>query len=615
MRILHRNFRLIRLAIIAVIFLWIATVYPKSEFRTTEYYVNKIVLTGNKQFSTSTLIRQINLKKKTIWRSQTFTRRLLELDRLTLESIYVKKGYLYCSVTDSFAVHDNNRVDVYFNIVEGHSFNLKEIIVRGAESLNEKKIISLLDHKIGRPYNPIQIRNGLKNIVNEYANIGRPLTTVVDSLEVNHDIRLILTVRESNTIHINQVSIINNKLVKEKPIRRELVLKPGDLYSSKKLDLSKRHIYETGLFSGVNIRLADIDTVQNKVNLVVDVRELDMHYLNLDFGLGQDRGLTEGSEPYTSLEATGEWLHRNIAGRGSRLSMQAETSLNLIESLTQPYLAAEISWVEPWLLGFRSSNAFTVFAENQLLGTDSSQTNYGGEVALIYQPERRLYLKAGFSMEWVNSYFPSGNYTDFERAISLTFSRDYRDNFLFPKSGTYFSTTGKIGSIIGNANDYYKIESTFCQYLNLIGPVVLAYRTKIGVLNPLVAGRETPQYEKFYLGGTSSLRGWKESRLVTTDNTVTGDPAGNNLKALTTAEIRFPLFWLLGGEIFIDGGNLVSDFSALANMTYRWDAGIGLTLATPLGPVRIDYAKKLNTINADEEDDLWQIQFGIPYAF
>jgi outer membrane protein insertion porin family len=152
---------------------------------------------------------------------------VLELDRLTLESIYVKQGYLYCSVTDSFAVHSGNRVDVFFKIDEGQTFNLKEVVIRGNESLSEKKILSLLDHKTGQPYNPIQIRNGIKSIYNEYANIGRPLTTVTDSLEANHGIRLFLTVKESNPIRINQVNIFNNKLVKEKPIRREMVLKPA----------------------------------------------------------------------------------------------------------------------------------------------------------------------------------------------------------------------------------------------------------------------------------------------------------------------------------------------------------------------------------------------------
>jgi len=614
LRILPSKIQFLTLIIFAVIFLWIAPAFPKSEFQATEYHVDQISLSGNKHFSTRKLKRQINLREKRFWRNQTFTRRLLELDRLTLESIYVKQGYLYCSVTDSFAVHSGNRVDVFFKIDEGQTFNLKEVVIRGNESLSEKKILSLLDHKTGQPYNPIQIRNGIKSIYNEYANIGRPLTTVTDSLEANHGIRLFLTVKESNPIRINQVNIFNNKLVKEKPIRREMVLKPGDLYSLKKLDLSKRHIYETGLFSSVNIRLADVDTVLNKVNLAVDVRELDMRYLNMDFGLGQDRGLKEGGEPYTSLEASGQWLHRNIAGRGSRLSLQVDASLNLIESLTRPYLAAEVSWIEPWLLGFRSSSTFTLFTKYQQLGTDSSQTNYGGETALIYQPERRIYLKIGFSMQTVNADYPQQSTSDRERAVSLSFSRDFRDNFLFPKHGTYFTTTGKIGSIIGSAGDYYKIETTFCQYLNPIGPIVLAYRAKAGLMNPLVAGESTPQYEKFYLGGTSSLRGWGESRLYTSNGEEDGDPLGNNLKVLTTAEIRFPLFWLLGGEIFLDGGNLVSDFSTLTDMTYRWDAGIGLTLATPLGPIRIDYAKKLNPTQ-DEENNLWHFQFGIPYAF
>jgi len=181
-------------------------------------------------------------------RKQTFTRRLLELDRLNLESFYIKQGYLHCTVKDSFSTHSNNLVDVFFKINEGQMYILKDVIISGAESLSEKKILRLLDHKINAPYNPIQIHNGIKNILNEYANTGRPLTTITDSLEINNDIRLHLIIHESEPFYINQVTIVNNKLVKEKPIRREIALQPGDLYSLKKIELSKRHIYETGLF-------------------------------------------------------------------------------------------------------------------------------------------------------------------------------------------------------------------------------------------------------------------------------------------------------------------------------------------------------------------------------
>ncbi|HQQ86340.1 MAG TPA: POTRA domain-containing protein, partial [Candidatus Marinimicrobia bacterium] len=338
---------------------------------------------------------------------------------------------------------------------------LKDVIISGAESLSEKKILSLLDHKINAPYNPIQIRNGIKNILNEYANIGRPLTTITDSLEVNNDIRLHLIIHESEPMYINQVTITNNKLVKEKPIRREIALQPGDLYSLKKIELSKRHIYETGLFASVNIRLSDIDTVRNKVNLVVDVRELDMRYLGLDFGLGQDRGLREGREPYTSLEATGQWLNRNIGGRGSRLSLKTEGALNIdTESgLSQPRLSGEVTWIEPWLLGFRSSNSFTLFAETQSFDLEKNyyQTNYGGEIALIYQPERRLYLKTGVAPQVIESNSQSDYTKSEEVAVTLDFRRDDRDNFLFPKNGTYLALSGKIALVGGKPADYYKL--------------------------------------------------------------------------------------------------------------------------------------------------------------
>jgi len=382
----------------------------------------------------------------------------------------------------------------------------------------------------------------------------------------------------------------------------------------KKIELSKRHIYETGLFASVNIRLSDIDTVRNKVNLVVDVRELDMRYLGLDFGLGQDRGLREGREPYTSLEATGQWLNRNIGGRGSRLSLKAEGALNIdTESgLSQPRLSGEVTWIEPWLLGFRSSNSFTLFAETQSFDLEKNyyQTNYGGEIALIYQPERRLYLKTGVAPQVIESNSQSDYTKSEEVAVTLDFRRDDRDNFLFPKNGTYLALSGKIALVGGKPADYYKLEPSFSQYFNILGPVVLAYRVKVGIMAPLRTGQPTPEYEKFYLGGSTSLRAWPDNKFEP-DHI---DPDGYNFKGLTSVEVRFPLFWFFGGEVFVDGGNLAGepDFSEFFK-TYRWNYGFGLTLATPLGPIRIDYAIKIPKEN--EKKQPGRFQLGIPYAF
>jgi outer membrane protein assembly factor BamA len=129
---------------------------------------------------------------------------------------------------------------------------------------------------------------------------------------------------------------------------------------------------------------------------------------------------------------------------------------------------------------------------------------------------------------------------------------------------------------------------------------VFAYRGKFGYQEPLGKTGKLPLYSRFYLGGGSSLRGWYYNDFIAD---------GGNVKVLTNIEIRFPLFWILGGEVFIDGGNLASDIPSLLNKTYRWDAGFGLTIATPLGPIRIDIAKVLG------EEKPYQWQFSIPYAF
>lgn len=590
-----------------------AKLESKSDFRATEYVVGKIFITGNQKFSTSRLKRLIDLKERRIWRSKTFTRRLLALDRLALENTYVKNGYLYATVRDSFQVHPNHVVDIFFSISEGQQYFFKDLTVSGTQLLSDKKIRAIIAHKKGQPYNPIQIRNGIKTIQTEYANIGKPLAVIRDSIAVEDGIHLFLNIQENRTMHVGDIHIRNNQKVKDRPIRREIVLKPGDLYSLEKVELSKRHIYETGLFSSVSIHPSDFDTTKNQLNLIVNVRELDMHYFGVNFGLGQDRGLTPGSEPYTSFDIAGEWLNRNIAGRGSRFSINLETALNMTDIFRQPRTAAEIVYIEPWLLGFRSSNSFRLFFENQVL-EEQSRTSFGGEIALIYQPERRFYLKSGVEIRGIKfstEVDPTAvNPLDRERAISLTLRRDYRDNFLFPKNGSLLTTSGKIvGTILGGTQDYYKFEVSYSQYFQILGPIVLAYRAKLGLMESLSAD-DPPLYEQFYLGGSTSMRGWREREFLRKS----GNPIGANAKALTSAEIRFPLFWLLGGEIFVDGGNMADEFKTLLGMTYRWDAGLGLTIASPLGPIRVDYAKKL-PIKGEDQDNLWQIQFGIPYSF
>lgn len=586
--------------------------FAASEFRATEYIVQNVSISGNESYSTRQLKRQIGLKSRTVFRSTVFTRRLLELDRLTLESFYVKNGYLYCVVTDSFSVKPGNRVDIYFWIKEGPQYYLNSINIVGAKTLPVKKLLHLVGHKLGRPYNPILIREGMRKIQREYANFGKPYTSIRDSLVVKESIALFLIIDESPTLFVNQVQIVNNAKVKEQPIRREVALKPGQRFSQEKLEVSERHIYETGLFSSVRIRPTNVDTSAKRLDLLVEVRELEMRYLGLNFGLGQERVASLGSEPFTSFTVSGEWLHRNLGGVGRRLSIKLGTSLNISE-LFMPNTSAEVNYVEPWLLGFRSFTTFRVYLQNQIL-EEQSQTSYGVALSMLYQPDRRTFIETGAEIKDIRFQTEIAqvnvNPLDRERAINISIRHDRRDNFLYPRTGTLFTTSGKmVGMILGGTQDYFKFETTFSQYLTPIQPFTIAYRAKLGWMESFRAGDATPAYEKFYLGGSNSLRGWPERKFLTD---ASGYAIGGNIKALTSVELRFPLFWILGAELFLDGGNLVDSYRALQKSHLRWNWGLGLTIATPLGPLRIDYAWR---ISKKAEERVGQLQFGIPYAF
>jgi translocation and assembly module TamA len=102
------------------------------------------------------------------------------------------------------------------------------------------------------------------------------------------------------------------------------------------------------------------------------------------------------------------------------------------------------------------------------------------------------------------------------------------------------------------------------------------------------------------------LRAWEPLKFLTSEQ---HDPQGETVRFLTNWELRFPLFWLLGGELFLDGGYLVDAIPQGSWQKVVWGAGGGLTLKSPLGPVRLDYAYQL------ERPQNWQLQLGILYIF
>ena len=582
--------------------------------KSTNYQIDNIIIKGNTTYSTRKLKSNLSLNKNGLLGNTNFTRRLIEMDRIALKTHYVKNGFLNCSVLDSFSISENMKVDVFFFIDEGNQFFLKDIEISGNTSILDKKLYGEINHKFDKPFNPLKIRKGLRNIKESYSNIGKPLVRISDSIAVNNNnVSLYLDIMEYPTMKINHILIKNNSKIKDIILQREIDIKPGEVYSGLKLNKSKKYLINTGLFSTVNINSANIDTSNGLIDLIVYVRERDMHYWEMNTGIVQKEGL--GTEINTNYNIAAQWKHRNLWKRASSLGVNSEIDINAMNISSRPDINAEINYIEPWLLGFRSATLFKVFMNN-LIQQQNEFTKIGSEISLIMNPDKRNYFKTGIEFsEIVNKYenvdtsITRELEKEKERAIIFNYRKDRRNDFLFPSKGYLFSLSGKIvGSVLGGTENYYQIESSYSKYQIIFGQVVLAYRTKIGFLTPYGSDENTPEYEKYYLGGATSLRGW-ENRKFIVKNSV---EIRKNIKILTSFELRFPIYWRFGGEFFIDGGNLVDDLQSLYNEVYRWNYGFGITLTTPLGPARIDFAKPFNITHANKK---WIPQFAISYAF
>uniref|UniRef100_UPI00356B41D4 BamA/TamA family outer membrane protein n=1 Tax=Ancylomarina sp. TaxID=1970196 RepID=UPI00356B41D4 len=118
--------------------------------------------------------------------------------------------------------------------------------------------------------------------------------------------------------------------------------------------------------------------------------------------------------------------------------------------------------------------------------------------------------------------------------------------------------------------------------------VVLAGKIKIGTIEPTQGDSQTPIEDRFLIGGALSLRGWGRHQISPVNED--GSKVGGNSMIENSIELRFPLFGIFSGVTFMDIGNVWSDSWGFTPGSFNYDAGLGLRVKTPVGPVRLDFA-------------------------
>ena len=328
-----------------------------------------------------------------------------------------------------------------------------------------------------------------------------------------------------------------------------------------------------------------------------------------------------------------EWRNMSIFKTSSNFSTKFligfpwETNFNL------PRLRYDIGFDTNWILGIRWPTKISSFYET-LINYDQETIDqverYGLEMSQSTMFDERSYIQNVTVWEYFSDNKIENNSATIndsldiiqntssikdlqQRSLSIRFHFDIKDDPLFPKKGylfdIYFKSTGYI---LGGERDYRKLDLSFHSYSSINKKSVIAARFKVGRLWSWDQSDIDYSYEKFYLGGSSNMRGWEILKYRTKDS-LGVIPVGGTFRFLTNIELRTQLSQSLGINIFYDGGILEDDYKNFTKGQMGWDTGIGLTLSTPLGPVRLDYA--VPSINDNIDFSKGIINIGVQYLF
>lgn len=570
--------------------------------------VRSIAITGRSVFSKRKIRKMMETKKAGlltfITNSGSFDEYVFEGDLDKLTDLYYDNGYVTFKVTDKRVLlsEDKRWFDITIEIEEGLRYRIGDIDITGDTDLfTDKELFKALGMKKKRVFSRAQLKEGLDKVRYLYGDEGFAYAEVDTSTRLNPDektIDLNVTIAKKSPVYIERIDIRGNTKTRDKVIRREMELNEGDLFSATKLKHSGNNLRRLGYFEDMRINRS-VGTTPNKMKLDVDVMERPTGAVT--FGLGYssvDKMSTSASISQTNLLGTG--LKLNASGS--------------VSSSSSRYV---IGFTEPWLFEKPISAGFDLYKTTKEY-TDFSMDTDGFGLRLgfpLYKRTTRGYLSYRFEEVTIDDISPTATVTIQEQAgvgtlssVKALIHHDSRDNFFFPSEGSVVRLSSEMaGGVLGGTSSYLKHEFSLKKLFPLRKHWTFSLKASGGYMHGF-DNKEVPLYERYYMGGINTIRGF-ESRSVSPEDPVTGELIGGLSNALLSAELVFPLFpeEKMMGVIFYDQGNSYEKDIALNDM--RNSTGGGIRWFSPMGPLRLEWGYNLDK-RLGERESLWEFTIG-----
>jgi outer membrane protein assembly complex protein YaeT len=447
----------------------------------------------------------------------------------------------------------------------------------------------------GVPYRVRDLARDRTSLLSAYRDSGYPDAEVVPSVARTEDGRqaqVILKVIPGTRIDVDHLVVSGLDHTREAVVRRELTLKEGEPFGLDRLLESQRRLAALGIFERVNVTEIDPESPERR-SLRVQVEEAPR--ITVAYGIGA----AEGDLLRGSVEVT----RRNLFGMNRSLAAFARVSFK-----GSRFLA---SYREPFLFGRRQELFVTAFREEEDRPFFDYE-RYGGYVqaARAVRPTWNLLLRYTYQRtDSFNIVNPGQVGREFAFSTlsgpAVSAVNDTRDDALDPRRGRFVSGDLLFSHEVLGGNSFVKGFVQASHYRRLDRHAVLAVSGRLGLARTfgLEESIFLPRPDRFYAGGDYSLRGFDTDAV---------NPLGGNALVLANAELRFDLGRSFSTAVFTDVGNVYSLVSEVDLAKVLASAGVGLRYRTAFGPVRVDWAFKLNPRPGESGS---QVHLTIGHAF
>lgn len=577
--------------------------------------ISRIRVLNTSAFSESKIKKQLKTKEKRWWRKGDFKADTLEVDKERIMAFYRSKGYQQAALVRDSVYYDESRRNLFIDLEldEGIQYHLGRVYWEGNTLFTEEELAQRFKLKEGEVYQ--YAGQELAYLAKSaYYEKGYLDTEILPEERLRGDsVDVHFKVFEGHPFRIRQISIAGNTKTREKVLRRELELRPGDIYQHSLVQESQRRLYMLNFFKDVQIQTADsqLDTAR-AIDLTFQVEERPTGTASMGAGYS-DRDRLVGT---IGLQIP------NLRGTGQNLDFSWEFGTRREQFL--------VGFTEPWLLDTPTSLSLRVYTLNQQYYESFDRRSNSVSVRL----GRRL-KKPAYSTLSVGYQLRDDRYSDFQEnyehladdpsyqpnttsSFELYYQRDTRDFPQFPTKGTVLSYRPEMAtSWLAGDVDFHRHEVIFNYYRPSWWDFIWSLETKVAVVQGFSSwdNRNLPFFERFTPGGVDwwdgQVRGYPDASLGPRLNNIN---MGGRAMMVLNLEYRFPLVaQQVSGLLFVDAGNSWEKINQFNPAQLRRSMGVGFRVMIPMmGMLGFDFGYGFDRKEVDGQRPGWitHFQFG-----